>query len=319
MKKIILSVSTFLILGSSSFGWTLGKYGEMEFKNYGKNVYILHGPTVEPNVENEGFINNPAVIESKKGLIVIDPGGNYNVGKKILKEIEKVSKKPIIAILNTHKHGDHWFANRAIQEKYPKIDIYAHPNMIKEVKAGEADKWYGILDRLSKNLSGTKPYSFPNHELKDGEKLNIDGEIFIVHHPKRAHSDSDLLIEHKNSNSLFLGDNVMKSRLGGFDESSSILGNITLLQNIMKDGNYTLYIPGHGQSGDKVSTVKPFLTYLETIADEAKKAYEKEEEYYTAKKPASDRLKDYHNWDAFNRQMGKHLNKVYREIEENDM
>ncbi len=107
----------------------------------------------------------------------------------------------------------------------------------------------------------------------------------------------------------------MKSRLGGFDESSSILGNITLLQNIMKDGNYTLYIPGHGQSGDKVSTVKPFLTYLETIADEAKKAYEKEEEYYTAKKPASDRLKDYHNWDAFNRQMGKHLNKVYREIE----
>ncbi len=115
-------------------------------------------------------MNNPAIVESKNGLIVIDPGGNYNVGKKVLAEIEKVSKKPIIAILNTHKHGDHWFANRAIQSKYPKIDIYAHPNMIKEVKAGEADKWYGILERLSKNLKGTKPYSFPNQRAKRWSK-----------------------------------------------------------------------------------------------------------------------------------------------------
>ncbi len=110
--------------------------------------------------------------------------------------------------------------------------------MIKEVKAGEADKWYGILDRLSRNLKGTKPYSFPNIELKDGQKLDIDGEIFLVHHPKRAHTDTDLLIEHENSESLFLGDNVMVNRLGGFDESSSILGNIGLLDGIMKSGKY---------------------------------------------------------------------------------
>jgi glyoxylase-like metal-dependent hydrolase (beta-lactamase superfamily II) len=319
MTKII-SVALFLLFASLNlWGWSLGKYGDMEFKKFADNLYILHGPVVEPNVENEGFMNNPAVVEGKNGLIVIDPGGNYNVGKKVLAEIEKVSKKPIIAVLNTHKHGDHWFANRAIQEKYPKVDIYAHPNMIKEVKAGEADKWFGILERLSKNLKGTKPYAFPNHELKDGQKLNIDGEIFIVHHPKKAHTDTDLLIEHQNSNTLFLGDNVMRGRLGGFDESSSILGNIELLKGIMKDGKFKLYIPGHGLSGDKTSTIQPFLNYLEVIADEAKKAYDKEEEYYTAKQPALKRLKEYKNWDAFERQMGKHLNKVYREIEENDM
>ncbi len=80
----------------------------------------MPGPPMEPNEENEGFMNNPAVIESEHGLIMIDPGGNYNVGKKILAEVEKVSKKPIIAIIDTHKHGDHWFANKTIAEKVSK-------------------------------------------------------------------------------------------------------------------------------------------------------------------------------------------------------
>jgi hypothetical protein len=87
----------------------------------------------------------------------------------------------------------------------------------------------------------------------------------------------------------------------------------------MKDKNYSLYVPGHGVSGDKNSTVGSYLNYLEVIEDEAQRAYNNEKEYYEAKEPAIKRLKDYQNWDAFSRQMGKHLNKVYQEIEENDM
>ncbi|HIO95904.1 MAG TPA: MBL fold metallo-hydrolase, partial [Campylobacterales bacterium] len=171
----------------------LGKYGTFKFEQANKNVYIMHGPIVSPNKENQGFMNNPALIESEHGLIIIDPGGNYNVGKQILLEIEKVSKKPIIAVLNTHKHGDHWFANKTIVEKYPKVDIYAHPNMIKAVKEGEAEVWYGILNRTTGNLEGTKAFAFPTKTLKDAQKLEIDGQKFVVMHPKSAHSDTDLL------------------------------------------------------------------------------------------------------------------------------
>jgi len=300
--------------------WDLGKYGERKFERIGAgNVWVMHGPAVEPDKANGGFMNNPAIIEGKTGLIVIDPGGNYRVGKKVLAEIEKVSKKPILAILNTHKHGDHWFANIVLAEKYPKAPIYAHPNMIREVKAGEADKWYGILNRLTGNLDGTKPYRFPDHELKDGQTITIDGQTFKIFHPKKAHTDTDILIEHVNSKTLFLGDNVMKNRLGGFDDSSSILGNIELLEGIMKKGGYTLYVPGHGPSGELQETVGPFLSYLKILRDEAKKAYEADEEYYTVKKETIARMKEFQNWDAFGHQMGKHLGKVYQEIEEKDM
>ncbi len=314
-----------LLTGATLFplvllAWKLDPYGEFAFRQMGSsNVWIMHGPAMEPNRQNKGFMNNPAFIEGKRGLIVIDPGGNAFVGAKVLEEIEKVSKKPIAAILNTHKHGDHWFANIALAQKYPNAPIYAHPNMIREVKAGEAEKWYGILERLTGNLQGTRPFRYPAHELRDGQVLEIDGERFRIFHPKRAHTDTDLLILHENSDTLFLGDNVMKNRLGGFDASSSILGNIELLEGIMKGKEHRLYVPGHGPSGAREETVGPFLRYLKLLADEAKKAYEADEEYYSVKKEAIAKMKEFQNWDAFDHQMGKHLGKVYQEIEERDM
>ncbi len=302
---------------NSSF--TLGKYGTFKFEKANKNVYIMHGPVVSPNRENQGFMNNPAVIEAKDGLIVVDPGGNYNIGKKILAEIEKISHKPIIAIFNTHKHGDHWFANRAIVEKYPNIDIYAHPNMIKASKEGEADVWYGILNRTTGNLKGTKPFAFPNKPLLDGAKIDIDGQKFIVQHPQDAHTDTDLVIAHLNSMTLFLGDNVMKGRLGSFDESSSILGNIELLENIKKETNFTLYVPGHGKSGKRDETIDPFLNYLKLLATEGKKAYDEDKESYEVKDEVMKKLSWMKDWDAFKRNMPAHLNKVMLEIGEEEL
>lgn len=299
--------------------FSLGKYGTFKFEKANKNVYIMHGPVVAPNKENRGFMNNPALIEGKNGLIVIDPGGNYNVGKEILAEIEKVSTKPILAVFNTHKHGDHWFANKAIVEKYPKVDIYAHPNMIKEVKAGEAEIWYGILNRTTGNLEGTKAFAFPTIALKDGDKIEVDGEQFEIAFPNRAHTDTDLLITHKNSNTLFLADNLMKGRLGSFDESSSILGNIKLLEEIKADTNFTLYVPGHGISGTRDETIDPFLNYLHTLNEEGAKAYDEDMESYEIKDEVLKKLAWMKGWDGFEKNAAAHLNKIMLEIGEAEL
>jgi len=279
----------------------------------------MHGPVVSPNKENKGFMNNPAVIGATHGLIVIDPGGNYNVGKKVLAEIAKISDKPIIAVFNTHKHGDHWFANKAIVEKYPNVDIYAHPNMIKVSKEGEAEVWYGILSRTTGNLEGTKDFAFPTKTLVDGQKIEIDGQEFVIQHPHDAHTDTDIVIAHMNSMTLFLGDNLMKGRLGSFDESSSIFGNIELLENIKRETNFKLYVPGHGKSGAKDETIDPFLNYLKVLAEEGKSAYGEDKESYEVKDEVMQKLPWMKEWDAFEKNMPSHLNKVMIEIEEQEL
>ncbi|MCK4441198.1 MAG: MBL fold metallo-hydrolase [Sulfurovaceae bacterium] len=316
MRKTVLSLIVAGALATSLNAFDLGKYGEMKFEKVNQNVFIMHGPPMNPSVENEGFMNNPAIIEGKNSLIMIDPGGNYNIGKKILAEVDKISKKPIVAIIDTHKHGDHWFAGKAILEKYPNVKIYALQHMIDVSKAGEARKWYNILDRLSKNLKGTdNEFPYPNIAIKNGDKLQIDDQTFYIYSPKRAHTDTDVLIVHAQSKTLFLGDNLMKLRFGGFDDSSSIHGNIKLLEEIEAAPELNLYVPGHGPSGKMKETIDPFLTYLKKLIAGAKKAYENDMEAYEVKPEVAKSMKEFHNWDEFDGQMGKHLQKALNEIE----
>ena len=320
MRKTVLMLGILFAFVVSAEAFKLGSLGDFEFKKSHDNVYIMHGPVMNPSVENEGFMNNPALIVGKVGLIIVDPGGNYNVGKKILAEIEKISKKPIVATINTHKHGDHWFANKALLEKYPDLKMYAHPNMIKVVKEGDAQNWYDILERLSKNLKGTdKEFPFPNIELNGDNILDIDGDQFLIRYYEKGHTDTDLVITHLNSQTMFLGDNLMKNRLGGFDSSSDMMGNIKLLEEIKSEKELKLYVPGHGPSGKRDETIGPFLNYIKVVVEEGGKAYEEDVETYEIKDRVVDRLKDYQDWDAFDDQMGKHLMKAYSEWEANDM
>lgn len=315
MRKTLLSLAVVGALSISANAFELGKYGEMKFEKTNKNVFIMHGPAVNPNVENEGFMNNPSVIEAEHGLIMIDPGGNYNVGKKIFSELEKVTKKPIIAIIITHTHGDHWFANKSMKEKYPNVKIYALQHMIDVAKGGEAENWYNILERLTKNLDGTKEFEYPTIAVKNGDKLEIDGETFYIHRPKRAHTDTDILIVHAESKTLFIGDNLMKNRLGAFDESSSIIGNIELLDKILKAPELDLYVPGHGPSGKMKETINPFLNYMKKLVVGGKEALDEDMEAYEIKAKVADTMKDINHWDEFDRQLGKHLQKVLLELE----
>jgi len=319
MTKIVSVLWVILLLSASSNAFTLKKYGKFEFKKANANVYIMHGPVVGPNKENEGFMNNPSFIEGKTGLIVIDPGGNFNVGKKILAEIEKISNKPILAVFNTHKHGDHWFANKSIKQKYEDVKIYAHPQMIKEVKSGDAEIWYTILDNLTANLYGTKEFAYPDYELIDGQKIKIDGEEFVITHPKIAHTDTDIIIEHVGSQTLFLGDNLMKNRFGNFDNSSSVIGNVSYLKSLKNGKKFKLYVPGHGPSGKMDETIDPFLNYLEIISNEAKIALDDEIQTYEIKSKVIARLRKYQQWDGFENQVGRHLIKAYSEWEEKEM
>ena len=323
MKKITILATVAVMFSLSLNAFTLGTLGEFKFEKVNSNVYVMHGPELEPNKENEGFMNNPAVIESKNGLIVIDPGGNYNVGKKILAEIEKVSKKPIIAIFNTHKHGDHWFANKNIQEKYPNVPIYALTYMIEQVKDNAAETWYGILGRMTGNLEGTKPFAFPTQGVENKQTVVVDGETFVMRHFTKGHTDTDILIEHVNSSTLFIGDNLITNRFGAFDESSSIIENIALLEKIknQEEGfkKYKLYVPGHGPSNsDAAELMDPFLNYMKIIVAAAKKGYEEGVESYEMKPIVHEELKKYHSWDAYEIQMGKHLMKAYSEVEAQD-
>jgi len=318
MKNLITILIT-IFLSISLEAFTLNNYGSYSFEKVNNNVYVMHGPTGRPNTLNEGYVNNVGLIVSKNGLIIIDPGGNYKVGKKILVEVEKISKKPIIAIINSDKYGKHWFANKSIVEKYPNVKIYANALMVKENREGFANYRYDVLNRLSENLNGSKEFSYPKHKIYNTREVLIDDEKFVFHIPQYSHTASDLIVEHENSQTLFLGVNLLNSCLGTFDGKSSILGNLQLLENIKHWKKFKLYVPGHGKSGNFSAAVSPFLHYLSVLKDEAQKAYDNDRQIYEIVPIVKKRLHDYKDWSGYSKKIGKHLSKVYNELIKEDL
>ena len=122
VSKRIAATLIGLLMSCSLQAWTL-PVGEFAFEEVATNVYVMHGPLEEPNPDNHGFMNNPALIVGDEGLILIDPGSTLQVGMKILEEMEKVSTKPVLAVFNSHIHGDHWLGNQAVRQAYPDQQV----------------------------------------------------------------------------------------------------------------------------------------------------------------------------------------------------
>jgi glyoxylase-like metal-dependent hydrolase (beta-lactamase superfamily II) len=307
-----------VFLTSLSYAWSISGVGEYSFKPVNKKIYVMHGPLDIPTEKNTGFMNNPAIIIAKKGVILVDPGSTYLVGINVLKEIKKITNLPIVAVLNTHVHGDHWLANQAIKEKFPHAKFYASKKMIIEAKNGEGKSWQKLMISHTKNYGKNKKLTIPTNILKDKQKITILGEKFAISVPPTAHTDTDIMIKHLETKTLFTGDNVGLKRFGTFDSTSNMLGNLALLKTF-KSMKITTFIPGHGDSGSYSHTVKPFLTFLQIMKKDIEKGYEDGLEDYEIKKTIISHTKAYKDWFAYDINIGKMVNKMYLEVEEAQM
>jgi glyoxylase-like metal-dependent hydrolase (beta-lactamase superfamily II) len=215
------------------------------------DVYIIQGPQQFPSPETAGFMNNPGFVVTSGGIVVIDPGSSVQIGALLLKRIREVSSAQVIAVFNTHVHGDHWLGNQAIREAYPEVPIYAHTRMIERIDAGEGEDWIANFAKSTQGATlGTRVVR-PNVGLDGGEKLYIGGERFEIYHTGKAHTDNDLMIEFTREKSIFLGDIVTRERVqSARPEDSDITGQIAAIEFVLQTENQ-VYIPGHGQAGGR--------------------------------------------------------------------
>ncbi|NOY66629.1 MAG: MBL fold metallo-hydrolase [Gammaproteobacteria bacterium] len=312
MKMIILLIA---MIPSYVFAWQLPGVGDFKFEPVAKNVYVMHGPLALPDKHNKGFMNNPGIIVGDKGIIMIDPGSSYQVGKKILQEAARISKKPVVAVFNTHIHGDHWLGNHAVKEAYPNVKIFGHKTMIAMANDQAGLEWLDIMNKLTEGATKDTRLVVPENASKDNDKLEFAGQHFKIHSINPAHTSADIMIEHVESKTLFTGDNSFNKRLGRFDNTSSMHGNIKVLQHLKNLGIKT-FVPGHGKSGSYDVAVKPFYTLLSIIQKTVMAGYKRELENYEIKAGVIKQLKAYRDWAGFDEGIGKNVAKMYLEVEE---
>jgi len=239
--------------------------------------YYIRATDPEPTPENQGFFSNPGFVITSEGVVVIDTGSSVQIGEMILRQIKKQTDKPVVAVINTHYHGDHWLGNHAFVEANPDVAIYAHPAVQQKIKDGAGDFWIGFMQRLTENkITGTVATA-PNKVLKGGETLKFGDTTLKIHHyvnpdyGNRVHTEADLLIEVVGDQIIFIGDAAMRRVANAAD--GSFRGTIEAMEQWMKQfADYT-FIPGHGFHDD-VALLKDHYTFFKTIWDNVVKYYD---------------------------------------------
>ena len=211
------------------------------------HTWVIHGPLGLPSKANRGFMNNPAFIITKTGVVVIDPGSSLEAGRMVLRQIRKQTNLPVTHVLDSHVHGDHWLGNQAFAEAFPDVLFMAHPKMIKKAEEGEAALWVATMERLTEGLSKGTRAVIPSKAMDEGASFKSGGISFRIHAPPAAHSDTDIMIEVVEESVLFLGDNALVKRIGRMNDGS-FRGNIAAL-DVALATRVKHFVPGHGLTG----------------------------------------------------------------------
>ena len=79
-----------------------------------------------------GFsLGNSILIEGSDGVIIVDTLSNVNDARAVKAEFDKISRKPVRAIIYTHHHGDH-IGGATVFAGNDHPDIYAHALLVAE-------------------------------------------------------------------------------------------------------------------------------------------------------------------------------------------
>ncbi len=283
----------------------------------GSRCYYVPALGAMPSHENFGFFSNPSFIVTSKGVVVVDTGSSVQIGEMVLRQIKKVTNKPVIKVINTHFHGDHWLGNHAFIADNPKVKIYAHPNTQKSLKGGADKFWFDFMQLETKNQITGTVMSLPDQTLKGGETLKIGDTTLKIHHFGKMHTDSDLAVEVVEDKIMIMGDMVMR-RIANMADGS-FLGIIKGLDKILKLPVDT-FIPMHGKhEGRKL--IEDNKKFMEIVYHDTAKYYDEDglSDFEIKPKIMSHPFmqKEASKWPGFKTSMGGFIVVAIKEFEEN--
>lgn len=315
-------LSAFTLLAIISFSFSVQAHSfkvpkdikELSLTRISDDVYVAYGMFSMPDKNNRGFISNTGIIITEEGVVVFDSGGSKQVGELLVEKIKSLTDKPVVAIFNSHAHGDHWLGNAAIRKAYPDARIYAHERAIERLKSGEAEQWLDIFMQATDNAIAGTELVLPVDSLKGGETIEIAGNSYRTHHTGHAHTDNDLMLEYTDGKILFAGDIVIHGAMvsNARPQDFSAKGQIEALSYVLELPVDT-YIPGHGPAGGR-EIPQATRRFLSTLYDSVQTYFDEGLQDFEMRDKVIADMSEFSDWSGFD-QLGLLISHVRQQIE----
>ncbi|MCS6811521.1 MAG: MBL fold metallo-hydrolase [Tepidimonas sp.] len=227
------------------------------------HVWQIYARDGFPTPENRGVMANVVFVVTRAGVVVLDSGCSLQHGQMAIRMIRTVTDKPVVAIFNSHYHGDHWLGNHAFVEAFgDKLPIYALPHTIEQIKGAEGNLWRSLMERWTNQATmGTRVVP-PNTPTEHGRSYRFGDVTLRMHHYGRAHTPSDLCVEVVEDRFTYVGDIAMENRIANIDDGS-YPGTFKYYEALQKATGEQLFWPGHGRGSP--SLLEEYGTFLKGI------------------------------------------------------
>jgi glyoxylase-like metal-dependent hydrolase (beta-lactamase superfamily II) len=179
-------------------------------------------------------------------------------GPAILREVKKVTDKPIKLIINTHSHPDHVGSNDYIREQYPNVRIVMNEGAKQELL----------------NSPRPNPKLLPTETFTDRMTIGSGADRIELYHFGRGHTNGDTFVYFPSARLLCMGD-VMAWNMAPFLPSGGAEAIAKETEALVKtlNGKVDLVEEGHGYMNNWAGVVR-LAKFDRALVDAAKRHYD---------------------------------------------
>jgi quinoprotein relay system zinc metallohydrolase 2 len=290
----------------------LAKIAPLTVREIAPGIYVHQGVHTEATPENLGGIANIGFIVGDRSVAVIDTGGSFVEGQKLLAAIRHVTNLPVAYVINTHFHPDHIFGNAAFLASKPVF--VAHINLPRGVMARKIDYLESAKESLGPAFAGTE-IVLPQHLIRVVEQIDLGNRQLTLTPYPPAHTDADLTVLDEKTGTLFTGDLLFCQRVPAVD--GSIVGWLRVIHQLQKV-KAKRAVPGHGPvSVSWPAALADERRYLSSVVEATRqqlKAGHGLQEAVEAIDAAISK-KEKSKWQLFDDYNGRNITAAYTELE----
>ena len=272
-------------------------------------VFVHQGRYEVQSPENRGDMANASFIVGNDAVAVIDTLGSAKVGQELHAAIRAVTDRPIKYVINSHMHPDHVFGNAAFKEDNPTF--VGHFKLARGL-GSRADHY---LD-MNRQMLGPDAFEgieviLPTLSVKDPLSLDLGGRTVICEAQKTAHTDNDLIVTDRLTDTLFLADLLFSVHVPTLD--GSIRGWLSLLDDL-QTRKASRVVPGHGPHAMEMpAALVPEQLYLATVAADVRALIKEGKTIEDATRVAG--LSEHDKWKLFDEYHARNVTAAFAELE----
>lgn len=217
-----------------------------------RHVFVIEAPDGFPTPENQGLMSNVTFVVGDKGVVVVDSGASVQIAEMAIRQLEAMTRKPVVGIVNTHYHGDHWLGNDAFVQKWGKdLPIWAMAGTRTAIAGATGSLWHDSMIKWTNQATLGTAIVPPNTDVEHGFEISLGDVTLRMHHYGRAHTPADIDVEVVEDGVCCVGDVLMDRRIANMDDGS-YKGTFETIDKLTAAAKPKIWLPAHGKPGPGV-------------------------------------------------------------------